>query len=288
VTNSAIGPTADISIDFSVEELVALTSALGLRLPAAIEGDPLADLSDRERALVLDGAQRGLLARQMLTVEEGVLAVAPAIARLLELMSEAGVIVRAQREEKGVVEDRFYAAHPDVTVEHLEISPAVYRLTPFPTEELLVRVLGRCELEDRPSIDAEPFTVTLADLLLAAERIAEGNTEKALAELVSSAGGTDSAQKFARALEAKVASARVAVLHAPEAEQFVGGDLTWLDGGEHGLWLTPTVEPRTPALSSHERSVGAAEYAFDVPMTIEPTSAKAIAAELLSYLPSAG
>jgi hypothetical protein len=285
VTEHATSSSADISIDFSVEELVCLTDALGLRLPPAIDGDPLSTLSARERVLVLDGAQRSLLARQMLRATNGILVVVPAVARLLELTSEPGVIVRAQHEQGGVVEARVYAADPEVAVEHFEIAPAVYRLTPFPTEELLVRALRRCELEDRPMIDVDPFSVTLGDLMVAAERIADGNMERALSEFIASAGGTDSAQAFARALETKIRSARVAVLHAPAAEQLAGGDLTWLDGGERGLWLTPTVEPRALDLALDGADVVTAD-ASDVAMTIESTSAKAIAAELLSYLPS--
>lgn len=266
------------SIDFSIEELVAMAEILELRGLPGLGAEPLEFLEPDIREPVLASARRALVARRFLipTEAEG-FEVARAVAHLVARTARSGIQVRAVYEEPGRVETRWFAAEPDLAVEHSVAIGVVQRLTPFRTEQLLARVLEFCGISTRPENPAPMFMATATALGAAIEALAGGDPDGAVAALVTGGASNAGATAFVRALQHRTSSASVTILHRPAGTVISGGELTWVDCGEDGLWLTPTIadapddqrdEPLEPS-----------------PLEIEPTTAKHIAEELLSYLP---
>lgn len=274
--------SGDISVDFSVDELVVLAQLLGYEPLPGLGREPFGEISDAEREAALGAARRSLIARRVVSLSGEAVEVLPAVAAVIEIAAAPGILGRAQFESRGSVETRFYGSRPDATVEHAPLEGSVHRLTPFPTDELLTRVLDFCRLEQRPEIEAPPFTVSFGELQACGERVAAGDSESARVLLSGAGAPTDSAAAFVQAIGTKCHLARVTFLYRLDDNRLAGGELTWVDGGEHGLWLTPTPDA-DDAIGS--KSEGAYTALLDEPVMVTPTSASAIAAELLSYLP---
>jgi hypothetical protein len=279
VTESSETEISEPSIDFSIEELVALAEMLELRGLPGLGAEPLEHLEPEFREPVLASARRALVARRFLIpTEEGGFEVARVVAHIVARTARSGIQIRALYEEPGRVETRWFAAEPDLAIEHGVAIGTVQRLIPFRTEQLLARVLEFCAIATRPSNDAAAFSVDPTSVSAAIEAIADGNASGAVAILV--AGGADerSAGAFVEALGHRVSSASVTILHRPTEAVVAGGELTWLDCGDHGLWSTPALGDEPGA--SDDSGEGS-------PVVIAPTTAKEIAEELLSYLPGA-
>jgi hypothetical protein len=265
----------DISIDFTVEELAVLAELLGAPTLPRLGAEPLAHHSTEVQTALLEAGRRSLVARRVLTVGDDGDVLADAVRSLLEVTSQPALLGRAEHEVEGRVETIFYSSVPDVSVEDLELEGSIHRLTPFATEELLTRMLDRCSLTQRPAPDSSPFTTTLGGLRLCGERVLAGDVDGARQAL-----GGNGSSAFVDALLTRVSSSRVTVLYRPSETVIEGGELTWIDGGGSGLWLTPT-----PDLDADEDEL---EEALDLEVEIEPTTADAIASELFSYLPGTG
>ncbi|MSO37258.1 MAG: hypothetical protein EXQ69_03290 [Acidimicrobiia bacterium] len=269
-----------LSIDFSIEELVVMAEILELRGIPGLGQEPLAFLAPDLHEAVLASARRSLVARRFVrpTDDEGFEIMRP-VAQMVASVARAGIQIRAVFEADGLVETRCFAAEPDLAIEHSVVFGAVQRLTPFRTEQLLARVLEFSGIEARPQSAVAPLTTSERALTACVEMLAAG--DRGAAELVLTTDGVPepSAAAFVAAIEHRVSSASVSILHRPKAEEIHGGELTWIDCGEHGLWLTP------PLSEVAETADG--EALEPVLVTIEPTTAKWIAEELLSYLPGA-
>ncbi|HEY3673672.1 MAG TPA: hypothetical protein VGN51_22240 [Acidimicrobiia bacterium] len=264
----------EVSIDFSVEELLLLAELLGQPALPGLDDAALAHLTPDARSAASDAALHSLMARRVVvSTAEGVTEVAAPVMSLLEVASAPALLGRAEHEVDGLMEIRFYLSQPDVSVEQTPLIGGVHRLTPFATEELLTRALGRCALTERPVVDADPITVTLGQLRATNDAVEAGEVDQARAAL----GGSDGAAAFVAALTTRVSSSRVTFLHRPTDTVIEGGELTWLDGGPGGLWLTPTVDT-----DPDEDDLDAV---LDFEVEIAPATAAAIAAELHSYLP---
>ncbi len=273
------GSGDDVAIDFSVEELVALALLLGQPLLPGLGEDPLAALDAGQRDAVLDSARRSLVARRVVVGEETsdhkiTLEVLGAVASLLAAASSPGILSRVEHEIDGRVETGFFMSVPEVSVEHSALVGGVHQLTPFATEDLLARVLDVCGLEERPAIDAKPFATTLGALRQCGACVEQGDLDAARDAL----GDNDAVSAFVRAVSTRTASSRVTILHRPDDTHVEGGELTWLDGGEHGLWITPTPDTGFGSDPDFDESL-------TLPVAIKPARATEIAEELFSYLP---
>lgn len=272
------GSLEEPSIDFSIEELVAMVEILELRGLPGLGPEPLDFLSEELRDAVLASARRSLVARRFVVpTDDGGFEIARPVAHMVARSARSGIQVRAISESSAVIETRCFAAEPDLAMEHSVVLGAVQRLTPFRTEQLLARVLEFCEIAARPESSVDPFTVGEQELTACAERLAAADRVGALLALTGGGVPGPGAAAFVTALEHRVSSASVTILHRPKPEEIHGGELTWIDCAEHGLWLTP-------ALAGNEEPDDG-EALEPASVTIEPTTAKWIAEELLSYLP---
>jgi hypothetical protein len=263
----------EVSIDFSVEELLLLAEILGQPAIPGLDERALLGLTPEARSAASEAALHSLVARRVVTQTDGTSDIAAPVVSLLEAASQPALLGRTEHEVDGLMELRFYLSQPDVSIEQTPLVGAVHRLAPFATEELLTRALDRCALEERPRADAEPFTVTLDQLRTTNDAAEAGDLDLARRAI----GGTASAAAFVSALTTRVSSSRVTLLHRPTETVIEGGELTWLDGGPGGLWLTPTVDT--------DPDEDDLDTVLDFEVEIAPTTATAIAAELFSYLP---
>lgn len=268
------------SIDFSIEELFAVAELLQLHGIPGLGAEPLAFLDSAVHEVVLESARRALVARRFVApAEDGSYEIMRPVAQMVSNVARAGIQVRAVFEAEGAVETRCFAAEPELALEHSVVFGAVQRLTPFRTEQLLARILEFCGIEARPAIECQAFNVTEAALTACVGRLEAEDREGGVTALTSAGVPEATASAFVVALEHRVSSASVSILHRPQANEISGGELTWLDAGEYGLWLTPILAGAEINDSGDEVE--------PVPITIEPTTAKWIAEELLSYLPGA-
>lgn len=270
----------EVFVDFSVDEVMALSAALELPAPPFVDAESFGASSDLRSELMAAG-RRSLVARHVLTVDHGSeVSVLPAVRSLFEVLAEPGLLAKTMYEEAGNVETRLFAAVPEVAIEHLSLGGAIHRLTPFETNEVLARILSVVRLDERPVPASQGFEVTMGDLRRCAECLIAERRADAVSVITGAGVPPEAAEAFVGALVTRVSSAAVTLLYQPDESHLQGGELAWLDGGESGLWLTPMPDD-TPAAENDD--AGSFE---ELPVVIEPTSAKWIAEELLSYLPN--
>lgn len=289
----------ELAVDFTVEGLVVLCDALDLPHPPGLGPDPLGSLEATTRGAILDSARRSLLARRMIAIEEERVTLDAAVEAFLEVVTSPGIVVRAVSEADGYVETRFYSAVPDVTVEHSVVMGSIQRFTPFSTDALLARVLQFLRLAERPDGQGEAFDLTTGVLAGCAELLAVDDPDGARKVIEDAGVPVQSAEAFVRALRTRASSSSVTILHRPTEDHVAGGELTWIDAGDNGLWLTPLPadsDGLDPGVDSGVGSGGVGDPTGpggggydddppDLPLRVERTSAASIAAELLSYLP---
>ncbi|MGQ0433899.1 MAG: hypothetical protein ACT452_16005 [Microthrixaceae bacterium] len=269
----------EVFVDFSVDEVLALSDALALPAPPFVDAGSLGARADLRGELMAAG-RRSLVARHVMTVEnDSEIRVLPAVRRLFELLAEPGLLARTMYEEAGNVETRLFAAVPEVAIEHLPLRGEIHRLTPFETEQLLARILTVVQLDERPVPVSQAFELTMGDLRRSAECLVADRRADAISVITGVGVPPEAAEAFVAALVTRVSSAAVTLLYQPDEGSLQGGELAWLDGGESGLWLTPMPDD-TPAAEN-----GDASDFEDLTVVIAPTSTKWIADELLSYLP---
>lgn len=279
-----------VTIDFTVEALVVLCEVADVPGLPGLDPDPLGGLGAETREAVLDSARRSLVARRMIRADGDTFTLDPAVHAFLKVVSTPGIVVRAVHERDERIETRFVSAVPDVAVEHSVVLGSIQRFTPFPTDALLARVLRFLQLAERAAVEADPFDVKAPDLTRVAEHLAADDRDAAREVLVGGGAPVSSAERFLDALEARRSSSSITILHRPDEDHLEGGELTWIDAGDAGLWLTPLP---VPSDLGEARGVDAGEAARTDPVEgsegdairVEPTSAALIAAELLSYLP---
>lgn len=274
----------EVTFDLSIEEIVVLVGGAGTEIPPPLGPNPLGFEPAETRAARLDTARRGLEARQLLDRSTG--AVVAPVAALFELFAGPDVVVRIQREADGRVHESSVCGAPDVAGEMFELVGGLWRFVVFQAAQLPARVAGRAGLIERPHngdalIRLRPGSVPRIARLLADDH------EGAVSYLVDSEEvEVSTAQRLATALEARLASAIVTILWRPSETVLEGGELSWLDCGDQGLWLMPVPAPPPP------RPEGASDDAVvsafgDVRMEMQAVSAEWILAELISYLPAA-
>lgn len=262
--------TGEVFIDFSQEELVVLARLLGRPENA----DDLSD--DLARA-----ARRSLVARHVLVAESGGDRIAEPIDLLLATMWDPALVGRAWRRSGDTLERRTFGGRPEVGVEQFAVEDGVVRLVPFAVEELLVRMLLHAGLAERPAEVRDECSMPWTTLLQAAELARTGDEAAAADVLCASGVDSGGATVFCRALAQPVAFAGAAVLTRDANDEVSGGELAWVDGGEHGLWLVPVAFARVLCFDVDDP--------FDeVPETcvVAPVEASGIASELYAYLPA--
>ena len=276
------GPDTDVTFDLAIEEIVVLADAVGTAIPPPLGTDPIGLETADARAARLDTARRrALVARHLL--DASTRAPVGAVASLFQLFAAPEVVVRVQREEGGILTETSLCATFAVAGELFELASGLWRFTVFDATELLARIAARAGLAERPHGEDDVVRIRPGAIPRVAELIVH-DSEQAVSYLDTAERVQEAAaRRLVDALRARVASAIVTILWRPEPTVLAGGELSWLDCADRGLWLLPVPElgPSEP----HEYKPDPVTVFGDLRIDIEPVSARSILAELMSYLP---
>lgn len=274
--------TPEVTFDLSIEEIVVLADATGATIPPPLGPSPLGIERAETRAARLETARRGLAARHLIDLSAGVV-VSP-VAKLLDLFARPAVVVRVQREEGGRVRESSLCAGPGVAGELLELANGLWRFVVFQPGALPKRVAGRAGLVERPH-DGDALVRLRPGAVPRIARLLGEDHDSAVSYLVESEGVEETAaERLTCALEARVASAIVTILWRPSGTVLEGGEVSWLDCGQRGLWLMPVPDP--PSSSGDLLGTPIVTAFGEVRVEMQAVSAESILAELISYLPA--
>lgn len=285
---------AAVSIAFTREELVVLSELAQLRLP--LLGDrPLGGMDPGVRDVLTGAAQRSLLARGVATSAEDRVLVAKAAIGLLEIVAAGSLrVVCDELDGTGaLLSRRLWFAVPYAAVEVWVDEDENYRFLPFATVDLLPRILERTGVIDAIDREGAPIPlpygawITARDaayagrLLEARQALADGGVEGAAADAVLAT------------LERVQRMFGLQIVHHPSPTTTAGGEIAWMDGGDAGVWLTPTldqpfttVDVRSDGWFGEPAEPAAADDLWPVPISVEPITRQAVADALLSFLPT--
>jgi hypothetical protein len=242
---------------YAADELAAVAQLLGA--PGFPGVDGLGEEAEREASL--RSARRSLLARGVLELDsEGVLSIAAPHAFLFGLALAPAATVVAQRGG-AETEGRAWYLHPTAAVEHTVPIGAVHGLEQIDSANVMPRLLDFLRIgAGREGGGALPFTTDRAAIERISAALSSGDLSGLGADLPADASG------FVDALGSLVGSSYVRVLHR-SGSKIVGGELSWVDAGNAGLWLIEPVAGDPDQL------------------TVRQVASRDLVDELLSYLP---
>jgi hypothetical protein len=242
---------------YAADELAVVAQLLGA--PAFPGVDRLGEPGEREASLRT--ARRCLLARGVLQLDgEGILSITAPHALLFSVALAPAASILAVRR-RGDAESRAWYIHPKVAVEHTVPVGAVHGLEEVAAADVVPRVVEFLELGGaRETGEPAGFPASRLAVDRAAGLLATGDTGGARSELPTDADA------FAAAVDSFTGLAYVRALHR-SGTKIVGGELSWIDTGDAGLWL---VEP-VPADPDR--------------VAVRRTGSQELVDELLSYLP---
>jgi len=207
---------------------------------------------------------------------------APEALSLLEVAARPGVMATAQVERDGYAETVVLSATPTVAVELTAVAPDRYQLRKLPVDRYLPWLLELASLGYRPPASVQPFEVGLRRFAWCCTEAARGRTGTAVDGLVGDGVSEEGAVAFAAAVSERVRSVDVELLHRPTVSRLAGVEVSWVDGGVHGVW------------SSSVPVVGFLRTRPDQPtsdpsavVTVGPAPSVAVAGELAAALPGA-
>lgn len=230
-----------ISVDVTTEEMVVLLEQMGSDSYAGLDSSGLDDLSERERALVLDVARRGLIARRFLTKDEaGEWQVDPyALAAVgISLAPARSVMVIRGQNRDSATSYLFHTAQ-DVFVIHEVVENGSHQFLVVRDGETwqksIFSAAGIDQDVSRNGLpDASQTAISPAVLNDAYERAQAGSPNEAEARLIQHGVGRDTAKSLVTTLAGPVTfSTVVAIKHTPEEQR---DDVTILTGG-NDCWL---------------------------------------------------
>lgn len=261
-------------LDLTVGEASFLADVLGVAPPPGLvdpDDDALVIVEEGGRSLrgsavkkVAEVVAPGLLERRLV---DGEGTVAAPVADLLTVVGSPHLVARAAYESGGVLEVRAFTARPEMAVEQRHLTDGRVRFSPFDPAHLVPRIL-EFVLPNRveASVDAEPVAVdgegdvdpapplviecsiAVLEAMFASDPV---SLESATAVLVSDGADPAAAELFAGAVTSIQATGSVTMLLRPIDDAIHGVELTWMDAGDNGLWLT---EPSSvPGRRSLER-----------------------------------
>jgi hypothetical protein len=262
----------ETSIEFTEDELVAITELAGIGLPAGL-GD-MEDMPDEVRQFLNNRGRTSLEERGIIidgTVNESVV-------DLLTVAAEPGIICSCAVEHDQIVDTTFLLAVPDLAVEHSAPAATVHRFTPFLPRDLMARLLRLVDLRPAQPAPVKGFSAPVLAVETASALALDSSLDDARAILIDAGVAEDSAAGFVESMRSRHSTALVTILHKPEAELVAGGQLTWIDCGLAGLWKIESPESDPTDFDDQDGTTM---------IDVEPVHAETLAAELLSYLPEA-
>lgn len=266
----------DAYIELSADQMDALCASLGLPLPTGLEPGLLEGRPEAVRDYLQAQAIEDLVARKVMTRPEDGGRIEDAVADVLRVAAEPGLLVVATAERDGVAETRFYAVAPDLGVEQAPLSSELHRFTPFAPSEVLKRALRFVDLRPHEALDVEGFRLRTSVLDQVGELLLDGQDEVAAALLAEHAIAGEAAEAFLKVAAGAPRTVSVTIFYRPSETEVAGGSLLWLDGGLDGLWVAEAVEDQ-------DEDDGVDD---DPVVDLRPSTGHEVARELLSYLPS--
>lgn len=257
------------TVDFTTEELIVLCRLGSSSTPFGLDVAAFEALPTALRDIALSSAERSLIARRIVTANGDQTTLPDAMSTLLTALCSPGLIGVVAIQDGEVLDTAAFTATPDLGVHHWSISPSVHRLEPFPTRELMSRLLDVADLRPAPVAPGGSMVVEVAVLVEAQRLAAEGERDAATAAISSTIEPGADVSAFVAVLRSSRA-VTVTLLHRPQEGPAVGGALTWLDGGRTGLWTSEPIDDD----EGPER------------VRLTPASADEIVAELFDYLPT--
>lgn len=206
--------------------------------------------------------------------------VEPHLGAAVTALAKPALLCFAARENGTALEWRRWAILPPVAVACRPLVGDLHDLELFDPGEIVEHVFAFIELENRPPPGGAPFELTVSALEHVARCLTENLPEEADGALLEGGAPPDSGQRFLAALRAKRGSVELKLIWRDGPVTLRGCDLTWVDGGLSGLWLTPT----PPVLPDQATPELPATYTR---IRVEPTSAASIREQFMSALPSA-
>lgn len=255
--------TSDTAFDLTLDELSAIAEIV--RRETESSEDLVDDRPEGHEASLESLEERGIIRR----AGDGPAVLLPPYDATFDVAMAPGLFVQCARVSGSQRELRAYHVCPEFGVEQSLSAEEVYRFIRFDTAQLLDRVITFVGLRtDAPPPTGAEFVGTVQELL---EVERQGTSDA----LVNEARALPpEADPFVAAVANGASSLHVSCVHDTDGV-VAGGELTWYDAGEGGLWLVER-EPGSEAGDEDDE---------DVRVRVRSVGADWIASELLSYLP---
>ncbi|MDH3303519.1 MAG: hypothetical protein OES24_23690, partial [Acidimicrobiia bacterium] len=256
-------------LDLTVGEASFLADVLGVAPPPGLvdpDDEALVIIGEGGRSLTGSAVKKvaevvapGLIERRLV---DGEGTVAAPVADLLTVVGSPHLVARAAYESGGEMEVRAFTARPEMAVEQRRLADGRVRFSPFDPAQLVPRILefvlpNRVDAsvggeppalggEPEADVDAVPplvidCSVAVLDAMFASDPM---SPETATAILVSDGVAPAAAELLAGAVCTIQATGSVTMLLRPVDDAVHGVELTWMDAGSNGLWLTePSSDP---------------------------------------------
>lgn len=266
----------EVFIEMTAEELVVLCEAGGIGLPVSFDDAPLGHLTESRVALAKNNAERSLVARRALVIQDdGSTKPIEAIATILEVAASPGIVglVTIERMEDDDLDVRTLAVLPDLGVEIRKVGSNLHRLTPFAPEDLVARIVRLLDLRSLDIAEQVSFSASFTALETCGDAVESGGSEGTSAGVAAlRADGVDSraAELFVDALTVRRGSTQIAIFHKPTDTTMQGGTLSFIDAGFGGYWQTEPLET-----DNGKRA------------TVTAVDASTLAKQLMEFLPEA-
>lgn len=206
-----------MEMHYSVDELQAVATIVGIEDPPALSGlvGPDAPVQSEElSAAVL----RSLIARGALTAADDTLEFTEPHGTLLTAVFAPEALVHAERWDAGGMELRSASLLDGSAVWQALLPAGIVRVSVSEASGLRDELRPWSELPDRPEASGEPIETTVEELF-------------ALESAVGNGDGPLGALMYAR-----VSATRVLRIDFDADRNPLRREVTWIDGGELGLW----------------------------------------------------
>lgn len=251
--------------DYTMEELAVVAELLDLEtFPGARVSPDDLTLEAQEEALT--SGTRSLVARQILEfAEDGSLIITPPHAAILLPVVQAKVVITVTQALGPRTDIRRISVINDLAVVQSSVYYGVHTHALFHSAEIIDRVIDFVGLAAAEEVQGAPHLMNTVEF---EELVSIEHSD--LTETNTSSTPTSS---FSQALSARKSSTTVGCCWK-DGEDVVGGELTWVDAGDEGIWVIEPTDPATTADPGEDDHVALAR----------PVSGAWIASELSMYL----
>ena len=248
-------------LDLTVGEASFLADVLGVAPPPGLvdpDDDAVVVIDEGGRSVpgpvvtkVAEVVAPGLIERRLV---DGEGTVAAPVADLLTVVGSPHLVVRVAYERDGSLEIRAFTARPEMAVEQRDLPDGRVRFSPFDPSQLAARILEFVVPDEALSsfgssvpgadlaggrADEATLTIECASAVLEALFTSEPvPIDAAAGILVSDGVDPADAKVLAEAVSSIRSTGSVTLLLRPVDDAIHGVELTWMDSGDNGQWLT--------------------------------------------------